>query len=151
MNRLMDVRCDTWKECPIESCPHITAHQWGSAGKHKCEADKCYEADCRVRCDSVVSTCSVCGAEKEHWRVSEFTRRVRELHNTPAPKMETHTCYFCDHTGQDVNRIATPISRFKERQTVYCCDDGYACDERWQALQENDLEQLQAQWDAWRK
>ncbi len=39
---------------------------------------------------------------------------------------ETHTCYFCDHTGQDVNRIAVVMPP-KE----YCCDDAVACDHRW--------------------
>ncbi len=42
---------------------------------------------------------------------------------------ETHTCYFCDHEGTDVNRIAVVMPP-KE----YCCDDGIMCDERWQAL-----------------
>ncbi len=46
---------------------------------------------------------------------------------------ETHTCYFCDHTGQDVNRIAVVMPP-KE----YCCDDGIMCDERWQALDQGD-------------
>ena len=59
---------------------------------------------------------------------------------------ETHTCYYCNHEGADVNRIAKPISKFKERQTVYCCNDGTLCDERWQALEtDKEAESLENQ------
>ncbi|KKN00453.1 hypothetical protein LCGC14_1137490 [marine sediment metagenome] len=40
---------------------------------------------------------------------------------------QTHTCYFCDHEGTDVNRIAVVMPP-KE----YCCQDAVACDHRWQ-------------------
>ena len=42
---------------------------------------------------------------------------------------ETYTCYFCDHEGTDVNRIAVVMP-----PREYCCQDAVACDERWQAL-----------------
>ncbi len=49
------VRCDAWKDCEVESCPHITEHGWASAGLHKCEAFKCLETDSRVRCNPIPS------------------------------------------------------------------------------------------------
>ena len=55
---------------------------------------------------------------------------------------ETHTCYYCDHTGVDVNRIACTSIFFNHAMDEhaelpnYCCDDGIMCDERWQGLQE---------------
>ena len=48
------------------------------------------------------------------------------------PVAETHTCYFCNHTGQDVNRIAKLAGCPSEEDIFYCCDDAVACDERWQ-------------------
>ncbi len=57
---------------------------------------------------------------------------------------QTHTCYYCDHKGTDVNRIATvttfhtdpgviPFSVESQQHTEYCCDDGDACDARIKA------------------
>ena len=54
------------------------------------------------------------------------------LHRVRCKPVEAHTCYFCDHTGTDVNRIATYLGI---RSTDYCCDDAVACDERWEALE----------------
>ena len=71
---------------------------------------------------------------------SLFEEMVRGIYSTPAPKMETHTCYYCNHEGTDVNRIATPLSKFNEQQTVYCCDDAIMCDERWQNVGNGRLE-----------
>ncbi len=52
-----------------------------------------------------------------------------------------HTCYYCDHEGTDVNRVAVvttfhtdpgviPFSVDGQQHTHYCCDDGDACDAR---------------------
>ncbi|KKK60874.1 hypothetical protein LCGC14_3020020 [marine sediment metagenome] len=55
---------------------------------------------------------------------------------------ETHTCYYCNHEGPCVNRIhSTEFTAWGRTQEIrYVCDDGDACDERWQALQESDCE-----------
>ncbi len=57
---------------------------------------------------------------------------------------ETHTCYYCNHEGPCVNRIhSTEFTAWGRTQEIrYVCDDGDACDERWQALdQEDSLEE----------
>ncbi len=41
----------------------------------------------------------------------------------------THTCYYCDHEGTEVNRIGG-LPGGPARDTQYCCDDGDACDAR---------------------
>ena len=44
-----------------------------------------------------------------------------------------HTCYYCEHTGDDVNRIALieDVHPALPNTTIhYCCDDGDACDAR---------------------
>ena len=46
---------------------------------------------------------------------------------------ETHTCYFCDHSGSDVNRIAVAMP-----PREYCCDDAVECDTRWQKGKKED-------------
>ena len=55
---------------------------------------------------------------------------------------ETHTCYYCNHEGPCVNRIhSTEFTAWGKTQEIrYVCDDVDACDERWQALQEGNLE-----------
>ena len=110
--------CDTAKECADTICRHRKPHETHDA----CYRVWCKAVSCHVRCNPVP--------------VSLFEEMVRGIYSTPAPKMETHACYYCQHEGTDVNRIATPLSKFNEKQTVYCCGDGDACDERWQVLQE---------------
>ncbi len=92
----MDVRCNTWSDCPHEGCDHYSQH--GEFGE--CRLVLCESAGHRVCCNPAAPTCCA---------------------------MEAHTCYFCDHTGTDVNRIAVVMPP-KE----YCCDDAVACDHRWQ-------------------
>ncbi|KKK48104.1 hypothetical protein LCGC14_3148480, partial [marine sediment metagenome] len=43
-----------------------------------------------------------------------------------------HTCYYCEHEGTDVNRIAKMWGCPGEEETCFCCDDAVACDHRWQ-------------------
>ncbi len=68
-----------------------------------------------------------------HGTVEELAERAL------AQDAETHTCYYCDHEGTDVNRVAAhstlkvaprciPLDR--DDHIVYCCDDGDACDAR---------------------
>ncbi len=139
--------CDTAKECGLTACFHRTAHK---REDYACKWDDtnaffCPTANCRVRCNSIVPTTSEKLAACPDLCRDDDGRKevcirdwcycpVVDGGKCPFTTKETHTCYFCDHTGQDVNRIAKPISRFKERQTVYCCDNAILCDERWQQL-----------------
>ena len=108
---MMKYICDTAKECGSETCNYRL-----SLPEHARLMPQlgfmCVKAGHRVYPELVAPTCCA---------------------------MESHTCYFCDHEGTDVNRIAKPISRFKERQTVYCCDNAILCDERWRADDEGGL------------
>ncbi|KKL24201.1 hypothetical protein LCGC14_2417680 [marine sediment metagenome] len=107
--------CDTAKECADTICRHRKPHETHDA----CYRVWCKDVSCHVRCNPVP--------------VSLFEEMVRGIYSTPAPKMETHACYYCQHEGTDVNRIATPLSKFNEKQTVYCCDDGDGCGKRVKA------------------
>ena len=151
----MNYQCDTRSDCPHEGCPHYGHH---SETGHCSTLLHCRSAGHRVRCNPnprekpqdrrEVPACTLTG----EWtpRKRQVTVRCSQLSEaeicllngipcsvatdgiTCAPTcctMEAHTCYFCDHTGQDVNRIAVVMPP-KE----YCCDDGEACDERWQQL-----------------
>ncbi len=103
----------------------------------------------------ICDTAKECGSETCNYRLSlpEHARLMPQLgfmcvkvgHRVypelVAPAccaMESHTCYFCDHTGVDVNRIACISIVFNhamdERAELpnYCCDDAAACDRRWQ-------------------
>ena len=43
----------------------------------------------------------------------------------------THKCYYCDHEGTDVNRIAEfKGDHIDEDSTDHCCDDARACSAR---------------------
>jgi len=115
-----------------------------------------------VRCD----TADDCGNDTCDGRLSHEgteicaaghhcgTANARVRCNPIEEPRETHTCYFCDHTGQDVNRIAIYLGI---RSTDYCCDDAVACDERWQQLgdagitarREERLSQLAHQVEPW--
>lgn len=115
----MDVRCDTWRECGSRDCPSRFPHRgaWGCTdGFH------CTTADCRVRCVPA------------HITTSDGTRLYPgRVYATE----DTHTCYYCDHEGIDVNRIAFMQHQFHdeaedEGDEVYCCDDAVECDKRWQ-------------------
>ncbi len=48
---------------------------------------------------------------------------------------QTHTCYYCNHEGPCVNRIhSTEFTAWGRTQEIrYVCDDGDACDERFQS------------------
>ena len=105
----MNYHCDTAENCGVPQCAVKTPHVYDPRPSGCNRRFSCGHAGHPVRC-----------------------------HPIEEPR-ETHTCYFCDHTGQDVNRIAKPISRFKERQTVYCCDNAILCDERWRADDEGGL------------
>ncbi len=111
-----------------------------------------YICDTAKECGS--KTCNYRLALPEHARlmpqlgfmcVKAGHRVYPELVAPTCCAMESHTCYFCDHTGIDVNRIACMSIVFNhamdERAELpnYCCDDAVACDERWQALQGDDL------------
>ena len=104
---------------------------------HVCESNSsshvCEHVGHRVHCRPVVPSveeqidatiCKVCGAHKANWREAMGT----ECHQEHGK--ETHTCYFCEHEGADVKRQSSCH--------VYVCDDGDACDERWQALEDDE-------------
>ncbi len=99
--------CDTAKECGSETCNYRL-----SLPEHARLMPQlgfmCVKAGHRVYPELVAPTCCA---------------------------MESHTCYYCNHEGTDVNRIAgwNVVCR---GSTEYCCDDGIMCDERWQALEE---------------
>ena len=85
--------------------------------------------------------CETCGAHKSNWRDMLGTE-CEEEHGPYAagdewvsewrdgkwqPLKEIHTCYFCDRSGSDANRIAVVMP-----PREYCCDDAVECDARWQ-------------------
>ncbi len=69
--------------------------------------------------------------EKGFPRPTELHGTVEELaERALALDAETHTCYYCNHEGPDVNRVAELADAVNRRGTHYCCEDGDACDAR---------------------
>ena len=128
----MKYQCDTARDCGDSTCRHAKSHQecWRSRGPTKCST-----ADCLVRCNPTVR--HEVEAPDDEWAY-QFGQRDG---GWQAP--QTHTCYFCDREGTDVNRVHSAGN--KRVLPVYCCDDGDACDARWQALETNkEAESLEA-------
>ena len=152
----MKYQCDTAGEVgACGGCDHGHDHE---IIPFKCRTKRgpwfsCPATNTVVHCNPIAPSpaCSVCAAEKKHFQESLFGEMARRIYS---PRPKTHTCYFCDHTGQDVNRIAIYLGI---RSTDYCCDDAVACDERWQQLgdagitarREERLSQLAHQVEPW--
>ncbi len=94
----MNCICDTAKECGSKTCNYRLALPEHVRPMLQL-GFMCVKAGHRVHSELVAPTCCA---------------------------MEAHTCYFCNHEGTDVNRIAVVMPP-KE----YCCDDAVACDHRW--------------------
>ncbi len=105
----MKYQCDTAKECGWSNCGRQGHHGYHSGPVGCDQWYNCKHAGHRVRCNPMA--------------VVTFAKAYRS---------ETHTCYFCNHTGQDVNRIARLAGCPGEEDIFYCCDDAVACDHRWQ-------------------
>ena len=147
----MKHRCDTCKDCGDSTCRHAKSHGecWRSRGPTKCST-----ADYLVRCNPIVPTRTVTdewtpGKRQVTVRCSQLSEaELCLLNGMPCNvatdgiicafhHLETHTCYFCDHTGQDVNRIdRLAVNAVGGDEHIYCCDDAVACDHRWSG--END-------------
>ena len=137
--------CDTAKECGSETCNYRL-----SLPEHARLMPQlgfmCVKAGHRVYPELIVpdgecsdSRCSChfgVEAPDDEWTY-QFGQRDGDWQ---AP--QTHTCYYCNHEGPCVNRIhSTEFTAWGRTQEIrYVCDDGDACDERWQALQESDCE-----------
>ncbi len=116
----MKHRCDTWKDCGDSTCRHAKSHGecWRSRGPTKCST-----ADCLVRCNPI-----------------SLEEDVEYLHDTgicenPDCPDKVHSCYYCNHEGPCVSRIhSTEFTAWGRTQEIrYVCDDGDACDERFQS------------------
>ncbi len=134
----MKYQCDTARECG-SNCGRQRHHGYHSGPVGCDQWYNCKHAGHRVRCNPIAPppARSVCAAEKKHFQESLFGEMARRIYS---PRPKTHTCYFCDHTGTDVNRIATYRGI---RSTDYCCDDAVACDERWE-VRDDEGESLRA-------
>ena len=151
----MNYICDTAKECGSETCNYRL-----SLPEHTRLMPQlgfmCVKAGHRVYPELVPPTCTVTdewtpGKRQVTVRCSQLSEaELCLLNGMPCNvatdgiicafhHLEAHTCYFCDHEGADVNRIAS-WNVVCRGSTEYCCDDGVMCDERWQALQEDNLE-----------
>ena len=90
--------------------------------KHRCDTWK----DCGD------STCRHAKSHGECWRSRGPTKcsTANCLVRCNPILEETHTCYYCNHEGPDVNRIAG--FKANRRDVFHCCDDAVVCDHRWQ-------------------
>jgi len=159
----MKYQCDTAKDCGWPNCGRQRHHGYHSGPVGCDQWYNCKHAGHRVRCNPIeepreTHTCTVTdewtpGKRQVTVRCSQLSEAEICLQNGmpcsvatdgiacafhhPEIHAEVHACYFCDHTGTDVNRIAAVMPPME-----YCCQDAVACDERWQALdQEDSLEE----------
>ena len=136
----MNYICDTAKECGSETCNYRL-----SLPEHARLMPQlgfmCVKAGHRVypelivpdgECSDPICSCHA-GVEAPD---DEWTYQFGQRDGGWQPP-QTHTCYYCDHEGTDVNRIALVRQQFPgespDEDEVYACDDAIACDERWQA------------------
>ncbi len=80
---------------------------------------------------TIAETAEVAREIIETGRRNEWREVFGQAIETGFPRSpETHTCYYCDHEGTDVNRLAAYGPSMNEAQYGYCCDDGQSCDAR---------------------
>ena len=134
----MDVRCDTAGEAgACGDCDHGVDHEIIPFRCHTKPGKwfSCPSTNTVVHCNPVVPTCSACGAEKEHQQHG-FTTCGDPACSCQPRSLVTHTCYYCNHEGTDVNRIHAVL--WGSGIVQYCCDDSDACDEGWQGEGESE-------------
>ena len=125
--------CDTVEQCGYRVCGARTNHS--PHGKCHTEWAFCGFVKQYVRCIPTPNPTHLEEQTTTDYRGIYPTCEANEAVGTECHEEHgTHKCYYCQHEGTDVNRHSSPGD--------YCCDDGDACDSRWQALEDDEAAKL---------